>query len=733
METKVIKSNKRKQYTSPTDPFERIYTRRRKSYTSSVRNLHARRVFPPAEVKGSIVEAKFDKKKDKAGVGFSDKGQKNSVMGTEGLCEVASQNTPPDNELFGRSEQNTGIDRVSEGLLKGERAKSGDVITHSRSKLFKNPSSFSYRRLLPYLMDLAKNNPNALGVNQCGTVANSVEEMPPPSLLVSQDGLIDSVNKDNGHPFNDSGAFPIGTSNEESSYLLFPEHPSRELPAQKPCEASTVSTVNGSMPTNLPLHLDCESVSQISQDTSNPAHDAPFVQPSLLTEGVGLDNDKVEFTVESCQGDEGLQLPPPHGGVSLKPEQGRIRHGALGRRLNNRSANDKDSCTGEGERDRRLSPKAKMGFLVPCSRSKLYKTPNSFSYRRLLPFLKDITENDSNSQESRPCQKVDEFLEEIPSFSLVASQTISKDGLNQEVLSKGHPLGSLDASPNLNPTEMTSSNVDCSNLESSEHPLAESPIQNSPQSSILSTFSSSMITNPSHTYQESGSQVHQGMLDGSKTTKPAHDAICIVQKTNHQLKSSSLVISTSVNEGATKDPNPLPEVVKDCFVHSPKSGTDFKSPEKLSLNREPFNIEPLSPIDKLACGPSMGILKRCPQGCRGICSCLKCASFRLHAERAFEFSRNQMQDAREVALELMKELSCIRSLLEKSVDGADGRAMVEVAQVKVACQKALRAEDLAKSRLREMNEELNIHCKAPCLQRPGVKFADPNEQELLSK
>ncbi|KAF9606184.1 hypothetical protein IFM89_023639 [Coptis chinensis] len=91
----------------------------------------------------------------------------------------------------------------------------------------------------------------------------------------------------------------------------------------------------------------------------------------------------------------------------------------------------------------------------------------------------------------------------------------------------------------------------------------------------------------------------------------------------------------------------------------------------------------------------------------------KCASFRLHAERAFKFSRNQMQDSREVALGLMKELSRVRSLLAKSIDGSDGRAMVEVAQVKVACQKALRAEDLAKSCLREMNEELNIHCKAP--------------------
>lgn len=61
-----------------------------------------------------------------------------------------------------------------------------------------------------------------------------------------------------------------------------------------------------------------------------------------------------------------------------------------------------------------------------------------------------------------------------------------------------------------------------------------------------------------------------------------------------------------------------------------------------------------------------GILKRNPRGCRGLCACLNCASFRLHAERAFEFSRNQMQDAEEVALDLMTELSKLRKLLEKS-------------------------------------------------------------------
>lgn len=72
-----------------------------------------------------------------------------------------------------------------------------------------------------------------------------------------------------------------------------------------------------------------------------------------------------------------------------------------------------------------------------------------------------------------------------------------------------------------------------------------------------------------------------------------------------------------------------------------------------------------------------GILKRNRLGCRGLCNCLNCASFRLHAERAFEFSRNQLHDAEEIASELMKELANLRVLLEKSIYEKDDSASVK--------------------------------------------------------
>lgn len=171
---------------------------------------------------------------------------------------------------------------------------------------------------------------------------------------------------------------------------------------------------------------------------------------------------------------------------------------------------------------------------------------------------------------------------------------------------------------------------------------------------------------------------------------------------------------------------------------------------------------------------SKGILKRNPRGCRGLCNCLNCESFRLHAERAFEFSRNQMQDAEEVSLGLLKELADMRIFLEKRLATKNGLAPIPLTQVKTrltlsitwlflsgylfaylfmspemywsaalamscicnscisykrmmscnfalqleveeACMKALEAEQRAKERLSQMNNEITYHCRVPVI------------------
>ncbi|KAL1323347.1 uncharacterized protein LOC107629413 isoform X2 [Arachis ipaensis] len=126
-----------------------------------------------------------------------------------------------------------------------------------------------------------------------------------------------------------------------------------------------------------------------------------------------------------------------------------------------------------------------------------------------------------------------------------------------------------------------------------------------------------------------------------------------------------------------------------------------------------------------------GILKRSPRGCRGLCSCLNCASFHLHAERAFEFSRNQFLDAEEVAHDLIKELSHLRKILERSTESVNGNPILDRSQVKEACREALVAEQLAKDRFSQMNDDLNIHCRISNLQRPRVRFSDHVEQKVI--
>jgi hypothetical protein len=63
--------------------------------------------------------------------------------------------------------------------------------------------------------------------------------------------------------------------------------------------------------------------------------------------------------------------------------------------------------------------------------------------------------------------------------------------------------------------------------------------------------------------------------------------------------------------------------------------------------------------------PKKGILKRHTMGCKGICMCLDCTVFRLRADRSFEFSRKQMQEADDIIGNLLEEVASLRSLAKK--------------------------------------------------------------------
>jgi hypothetical protein len=78
---------------------------------------------------------------------------------------------------------------------------------------------------------------------------------------------------------------------------------------------------------------------------------------------------------------------------------------------------------------------------------------------------------------------------------------------------------------------------------------------------------------------------------------------------------------------------------------------------------EALSLGKRSPPKKLS--PRKGILKRHTRGCKGICMCLDCSTYRLRADRAFEFSRKQMQEADDIIGNLLNEMANLRSLVEK--------------------------------------------------------------------
>lgn len=94
--------------------------------------------------------------------------------------------------------------------------------------------------------------------------------------------------------------------------------------------------------------------------------------------------------------------------------------------------------------------------------------------------------------------------------------------------------------------------------------------------------------------------------------------------------------------------------------------------------------EILTPVRCSTISPLKGILKREKRKCRGACTCLKCVSFLLNAEKAFEFSKVQLLNAEGVALGLMKELSALRKMVVDStipVAGSGGRSILDHNQV----------------------------------------------------
>ncbi|XP_008222777.1 PREDICTED: uncharacterized protein LOC103322628 [Prunus mume] len=354
------------------------------------------------------------------------------------------------------------------------------------------------------------------------------------------------------------------------------------------------------------------------------------------------------------------------------------------------------------------TPKRKR-VLNPCSRLKLFRSPGSVSYRRLLPYLLDIEKNNS-------CANTSKDLEHRLQPPLTPNQQETlMDQSNDFRFHSEHQICDPGTLPTPQLTSANgSSNYGGDNLTSPEH--------------VAASQMSFDVQKEQHVQQAaSGSQ-------SKLETSP--DIVSLGhEKDPITLFCPSTCEATSIKDGAISVTNSSSDCPEEDHIGSRialSSGGKPLPVQADSLCQNSSQIDATVSSGIHADGLRKQILKRNPRGCRGLCTCLNCTSFRLHAERAFEFSRNQMQDAEEVALDLMKELSSLRKMLEMPAVGATTPVM-DLNEVKEACRKASEAEENARNRLDEMNYDLNIHCRITCVHGPKVTFANYVEEMSSQK
>ncbi|KAG2409590.1 uncharacterized protein HKW66_Vig0002550 [Vigna angularis] len=256
-----------------------------------------------------------------------------------------------------------------------------------------------------------------------------------------------------------------------------------------------------------------------------------------------------------------------------------------------------------------------------------------------------------------------------------------------------------------------------------------------------------------HCAGNSGTQHQIGLKNDSSSQKfqipefqSSRDSWEVTQLQDEQVASNGLCKTESSTDPSISDHEiELPVITKEktspplskSSIFSEIRGTSSfliscgKQPETHKCGQSLSQLKVVGQLGDPAVGFRKGILKRNPRGCRGLCTCLNCDSFRLHAERAFEFSKNQLLDAEVVAHDLMKELSLLRNMLEKSADSVNINPVFDGSQVREACRKAFAAEKTAKDRLNQMHDDLKTHSRITSLKEPRVTFALNVEEKII--
>ncbi|KAK1435331.1 hypothetical protein QVD17_01092 [Tagetes erecta] len=326
-----------------------------------------------------------------------------------------------------------------------------------------------------------------------------------------------------------------------------------------------------------------------------------------------------------------------------------------------------------------VNPKLKPAF-KSCSRKKVFYAPTSFSHRRLLPFLMSVAEDLSCSSKGDQFSKHEKAVEQ-----------------NQQP-----------------PTH--------SSLDQIEKSTIADETSNSPTSTLIPVDTSIDITK--------SVTLNDNILDANEPIKDVSGSISQLEVT---LQGEDVQSDSCIKLEQSPPKVSLKCVEEAIFKATPLCIEQSCSEDHQTIVKESPPQHLLQITETHGENVKNGILKRTPRGCRGICNCLNCTSFRLHAERSFEFSKNQLLDAEEVALELINDLSCLRNVLETTSSCSSPLDTVKEKLVKEACAKALYKEQEARARLAQMNEELSTHCRRMNSLRPKVTFANKIEEKVISK
>ncbi|KAL7596604.1 uncharacterized protein LOC111883864 [Lactuca sativa] len=563
------------------------------------------------------------------------KSQEDAVIDKLDECE---QTTPPDSVS------------VSKMVLKQS----------SRMKMLQTPTSFSHRRLLPYLTSVSE--PEKTSEENQQDISNSLQ-----STTVNQ---------------KSDSSYPTLTPVKplfESITTITPVSNDNLLDSNRTDIKSIEST------SQLAVKLQAEEQESRNKDLKCIEETSPDIN----------DNQKPvnESTHESL-----LQIPP----------------------LNSPLINRDNSRNGISVANEIIDTQGSMVKIQSMvtnlhSKKKVFISPKSFSYRRLLPYLTEPGTNDSPNFEivEATLPKVQKSSNMVPNkdHEIDAVPTNSKSGLSDSI-QKSHEDALNDSMEKclqmkmlqtptsfshrrLLPFLTSVSGDDSGNIIVDESQTTADEKSDSPTSTLT----------PIQTSSESTTTVAQVSNDNLVDTHGPDTKL--TESTSHsgmKLQAEADSLMKVEQESPIKDLKLVQVTTSDLEIVPSVDTNDNQKAVNGSTHESLLQIAPLNtPLINRDISKN-GILKRTPRGCRGICNCLNCTSFRLHAERSFEFSRNQMHDAEEVALELINDMNSLRNILERT--GADSN------EVKEVFAKALYKEEVARAKLAQMNEDLNNQCRS---------------------